>query len=447
MTLSRIDISSNVAGTWKVRPMPSRAWVAALARVTSMSENTIRPVVGGMSPATQLKKVDLPAPFGPINPTISPSPTSRLAFASATKLPKLRETSRALSSMTHRDAVTAARPPLRDAPGEIEQPARLEARQDHDDAAVEDVGEPRAAAPEQRVGRRLQRNEDDGAEQRAEQGAGAAERRDDDHLDRAQDAEPALGIDEADHQRVERAGKRGEGGREQQRIEFVAGDRHAEAARRALARADGAPIVTHAAALQMPGEQQQAGEHDEEQIIIGNRAAEREIEPGARHSGPHQAGRGADEIPVADGDADQLGDRDGGHGKIMAVQAEGRQPDHDRHAEADHDGERHAGNRREPQMREREQRQVCPDSEKHRVADRDLAGIAAEDVPGGGADRREQHVGAHAAVEIVRDQPRIEDEQSRDEDAEPDHAPALPNRPSGRTHRMATNRPYTMMSL
>src|ERR1043166_1052663 len=142
MTLSSIDISSNVAGTWKVRPMPSRAWVAALARVTSMSENTMRPVVGGMSPATQLKKVDLPAPFGPIRPTISPSLTSRLAFDSATKLPKLRETSRALSSMAHRDGFTPAQPALRHLTPEIEQPARLEPRQDHDDAAVEDVGEP-----------------------------------------------------------------------------------------------------------------------------------------------------------------------------------------------------------------------------------------------------------------------------------------------------------------
>src|SRR5215475_8654869 len=119
--------------------MPSRAWVAALARVTSISENTMRPEVGGMSPATQLKKVDLPAPFGPISPTISPSLTSRLAFDSATKLPKLRETSRALSSMAHRDAFTPAQPALRYLAPQIEQPARLEPRQDHDDAAVKDV--------------------------------------------------------------------------------------------------------------------------------------------------------------------------------------------------------------------------------------------------------------------------------------------------------------------
>src|SRR5262249_39351654 len=159
--------------------------------------------------------------FGPISPTISPSSTSRFALASATKLPKRRETSRALSSMAHRDGFAPARPALRYLAPQVEQPARLEPRQDHDDAAVEDVGEPRAAAAEQRVRHRLQRNEDDGAEQRAEQSAGAAERRDDDHLDRAEDAEAALGIDEADHQRIERAGERREGGREQQCVELI----------------------------------------------------------------------------------------------------------------------------------------------------------------------------------------------------------------------------------
>src|ERR1700730_7335473 len=200
ITLSRIDISSNVAGTWKVRPIPSRAWVAALARVTSMSENTIRPDVGGMSPATQLKNVDLPAPFGPINPTISPSLTSTLAFDSATKLPKLRDTSWALRSMAHRDGCARARPKRRRPTPQSEQATGLESRQDDDDAAVEDVGEPGAAAAEQRVRHRLQWNENHGAEQWAEQRAGAAQRRDDDHFDRAQDAESAFRIDEADHQ-------------------------------------------------------------------------------------------------------------------------------------------------------------------------------------------------------------------------------------------------------
>src|SRR5689334_16487841 len=137
----------------------------------------MRPVVGSVSPARQLKKVDLPAPFGPIRPMISPSPMTRSAPATARRLPKVFETFSALSSMA---------PPQsrRDAVPHLMQPARLEARNDHDDAAVEDVGQPRAAAAEPGVGRGLQRNEDEGADQRAVQRAGAAERRDDDHLHR-----------------------------------------------------------------------------------------------------------------------------------------------------------------------------------------------------------------------------------------------------------------------
>ena len=81
MTLSSTVMSSNVAGTWKVRPMPARACVSAEARVKSTPSNSTRPVVGIVSPARQLKKVDLPAPFGPISPMISPSATARSAAA------------------------------------------------------------------------------------------------------------------------------------------------------------------------------------------------------------------------------------------------------------------------------------------------------------------------------------------------------------------------------
>src|SRR5947208_11223276 len=148
--------------------MPSRACASGPRYVTSVPENSMRPEVGARSPATQLKKVDLPAPFGPISPTISPAATSSVAPVSAMKLPKLRVTSRALSSMAlRRRFLAGARGAQRQAPPQIEQPARLEPRQHHDDAAVQDVGEPRAAAAEQGIGHVLQRDQDDGAEQRA----------------------------------------------------------------------------------------------------------------------------------------------------------------------------------------------------------------------------------------------------------------------------------------
>src|SRR5262249_6730606 len=157
-------------------------------------------------PATQLKNVDLPAPFGPISPTISPASTSSIAPESATKLPKWRETSRALSSMARRRfgfalLLRATRALPHDVP-QIEQAPRLEPGDDHDEAAVEDVGQAGAAAAEQRIRAGLQRNENGGAEQRAEQRAGTAQGGDDDHLHRAQNAEAAFRVDEADHQRI-----------------------------------------------------------------------------------------------------------------------------------------------------------------------------------------------------------------------------------------------------
>src|ERR1044071_6373071 len=122
-------MSSNVAGTWNVRPMPRRACSSGVARVTSLPSNTMRPVVGSVSPARQLKKVDLPAPFGPIRPMISPSSIVRSAPATARRLPDVFETLSALSSI-------APPEPGRDAVPHLVQPAGLEARDDHDDAAI-----------------------------------------------------------------------------------------------------------------------------------------------------------------------------------------------------------------------------------------------------------------------------------------------------------------------
>src|ERR1041384_5857272 len=122
--------------------MPRRACSSGGARVTSTLSKTMRPVVGSVSPARQLKKVDLPAPFGPIRPMISPSSIERSAPATARRLPKVLETFSALSSIG----------PLpefrRDALPHLVQSAWLEARDDHDDPAVENISEPGAAAAE-----------------------------------------------------------------------------------------------------------------------------------------------------------------------------------------------------------------------------------------------------------------------------------------------------------
>src|SRR5438094_7940351 len=49
--------------------------------------NTIRPLVGRSTPVRQLKKVDFPAPFGPMIPRISPRGTEMLTLLTAARPP------------------------------------------------------------------------------------------------------------------------------------------------------------------------------------------------------------------------------------------------------------------------------------------------------------------------------------------------------------------------
>src|SRR5215510_10812901 len=171
--------------------MPATAWTSGDARVTSWPSNMIWPVVTGMSPAMQLKKVDLPAPFGPIRPMISPVSTVRLAPATARKLPQACETFIASSSMT-------PPPPFgRNPVPESEQASRLKARNQDNDAAVENEGQSGASGAEPGIGCRLQRNEDQRADHRSEERASAAQRGNDYHLHRDENAEAAFRIDEA----------------------------------------------------------------------------------------------------------------------------------------------------------------------------------------------------------------------------------------------------------
>src|SRR3954452_2376973 len=135
--------------------MPALAWASAGARVRSRPSKRTLPPEGSVAPARQLKKVDLPAPFGPIRPTISPSAMPRSAPWTAKKLPNALETLVASSSMA------LAPHAGRHAVPELVQASGLIARQQHDDAAIENVGEARAAAAEPGVGGGLQRHQDD----------------------------------------------------------------------------------------------------------------------------------------------------------------------------------------------------------------------------------------------------------------------------------------------
>src|ERR1700761_5708102 len=304
--------------------MPARACASGGARVRSKPAKTIRPPVGAASPARQLKNVDLPAPFGPMRPIISPSSTARSAPATARNVPNALDTLVASSSME------AFPQTWREASPKFGQTARLEPRDHDDDAAIEDVSEAGAAAAEPGVGGGLQRHQDQGADQRTEQGAGAAERGDDHHLHRDKDAEGAVGIDEPGLDDIERAGDRGEGGGKRERFQFGTPRRHAEISGGALARLDGAKIKAEAAALDDRGGRQQHGEHAKEDIIVRQLAAERQVPPASSGRRALQTDGRADQTPGAGEDSDQLGHRERRHAEIMSGQPEGRQTDCER---------------------------------------------------------------------------------------------------------------------
>src|SRR6185437_14865179 len=222
ITFSSTDMPSKVCGTWKVRASPSCARSSGVWFVMSWPSKNTLPEVDCRSPVRQLKKVDFPAPFGPIRPRMSPSSRVTDAASTALKLPNALVRTCASRSMGSsrcggnvRRLVTFRRQPL----DEREDAAGLEARDQHDDGAVDDEGETRAIAAEQIVGDFLQRHQDRGADQRTEQQACAAQRRHDQHLHGYQDAEPGVRIDEAEHGRIQRAGDAGQPGAEHEGVE------------------------------------------------------------------------------------------------------------------------------------------------------------------------------------------------------------------------------------
>src|ERR1700687_5319478 len=238
ITFSSTDMPSKVCATWKVRARPSWARTSGPRLVMSRPSNRTLPDVDIRSPVRQLNNVDLPAPFGPIRPRMSPCSSVTEAASTALKLPKAFVTLRASRSMGGSCGDFCLRrfaPPRPHPLDQRQYAARLEARDQYDDGAVHHEGQPRALAAEQVVGDFLQRHQDRRTDQRPEQETSAAQRRHDQHLHRDQDAEPGFWIDEPEHRRIERAGDAGQPGAQHEGCELCAARGGAGRERRASA--------------------------------------------------------------------------------------------------------------------------------------------------------------------------------------------------------------------
>src|SRR5437899_10482043 len=117
-----------------------------------------------------LKSVVLPAPFGPMMPRRSPWRTWRLTSRTAVRPPKRFVTRSSVSTSS----------PGPEAPGEADQSVGGEAHHEDEGRAVDDEvdpGEPRLEARECRAQVRLERCDQDRAEEGAEGGAQTADDR------------------------------------------------------------------------------------------------------------------------------------------------------------------------------------------------------------------------------------------------------------------------------
>ena len=93
---------------WKVRATPARAirnWRCALiSRAIEDDRAAVRP----SAPVSRLNIVDLPAPFGPIRPRISPASSSKLSSLTATRPPKRRSAARTSAAARPAPAASGA---------------------------------------------------------------------------------------------------------------------------------------------------------------------------------------------------------------------------------------------------------------------------------------------------------------------------------------------------
>src|ERR1700682_1512233 len=86
-TFSSTVAPGRILVIWYERATPCRETRFGGSPVMSCPSNTMRPLVGRSTPVRQLKKVDLPAPLGPMTARISPCFTATDTLLSAARPP------------------------------------------------------------------------------------------------------------------------------------------------------------------------------------------------------------------------------------------------------------------------------------------------------------------------------------------------------------------------
>src|SRR5215471_14319966 len=393
---------------WKVRLTPRRPMACGERPRIEPPRKRTSPAVHGRAPVTRLTRVVLPEPLGPMSPRISPSWRSKLTSDTAASPPNRLVTPRASTR------AIGLHPVLAQIPGELapreftpaddvgQSLGHEEHDEDHHDA-VEELGQAYELGGEE-LG---DGGEHERAEERAHHRAHAAEHGHDDHLDRDDDFEDSLGVDEGDPVGEHTSHEPGEGAGEREGGGLVEGGVDAHGHGGILVLADGHEAVTEARSGEPPvdgGGREQNAEHQVEE------------RQGALRDGHRQPGAAAGDLEVVDDLAHRLGHSEGGDSKVVPLEP---QDGNAHEGREDHGGEPRRGqgeSERPFEHREEHARGVGADAKEGHVSEGGVASEAADDVPAL-CER-----GQHEEIDEELRQERRERDGSHDESQHHEHA-------------------------
>ena len=408
--------------------------------MTTLPSTLTSPPVGVSWPRMQLNSVDLPQPFGPIRPRISPSCTSKETPSTAWMPPKLflmladfeDRGHGAVSSLDFGDRAQRGRR-LGAALGQIavedaeNAGRRIDQQQHHDDRIEHQIIALREAQPFR------QQHGDHRAEERPEEKAGAADDHHHQQIERERQRERHR-IDVLRQRRIERAGDAAERRADRKRHQRVAPRVDAERQRAHRIFAQRHEGAAPGRADQPPHRQRDDAERAEAEIIERQRPVGGEAEDIRPRNVADAVDALGEPVLVAEHQKRQRRERQRDEGEIMMLHAQRRIAEHPADREAQHDRDAERCNQRQA-MRGHDRRCIGADADEGALRQRDLAGIAERQVEAHRGDGHHRPVAQDeeaVAVEVQRhDDQRRRSPRRRARCARYLPAPVIPCAPRG----------------
>src|SRR5438132_1559698 len=395
--------------------------------ITSSRRSSDGPVASARASSRRLRSARVSADAATRSRAVSPTrATTSRACASASRA----------RARPGNSSFAARRPRQRTLQARVRALGEEQDDADQEHAVGDQVSAVQSALPEIEPGDLGERREDEGAEDRSQERAGAAHDRPDDDLDRERDAEERVGLEREEIERVEGAAQPGEKRRHDHRQHLVLEGVHAERLGRGFVLADRGQVDAEAPPLDRPGRH---GRHEHERqrdVVVGAAVLELELSRVARERDVEPE-RAAERVDVRDRDAADLRERDGEQHEVEAAQAETEAEIADDRAEQRRERapDEHADPRRQLKLDRQHRRRVAADADESRMAGRELPRVAPDDVPGLAEESVEEDQDEQG--QRVRAQDRRQRDQRHQRARErPLHDARRPKRPAGRSSKI-----------